>query len=91
MYFLLPLFCPSSGSTCHRSFQSSILVAACLAYHSSQHVGRHYSVVSYFKRPDIQGSASAAFNALAAQRHVFAQTMVLFLSLSGSYMGDIST
>ena len=49
-----------------------------LASHSSQHVGRHSSVVPYHKRshlgclrrPDAQGSAISAFNPLAAQECV---------------------
>ena len=69
-----------SSRTCQRStltFASggSMLDGSSLASHSSQHAGRHSSVVSHckrshhgcFGRPGAQGSAISAFNPLAAQ------------------------
>ena len=61
------------------NFQVSyVLDGGSLASHSSQHAGRHSSVVSHRKRsrcgclgrPSAQGSAVSAFNPLAAQRCV---------------------
>ena len=69
------------GIICHRSFQSSyscgtLLDGGSLASHSSQHVGKHSSLVSHCKGPHhgclsqlgAKGSAIAAFNPLAAKR-----------------------
>ena len=85
-----------SGRTCQWSTQTfdsggAILDGGSLAAHHSQHVGRHYSVVSHgtrshhgcFSRLGTQGSAVSAFNPLAAVMCV-TETGVLFLSLSGS-------
>ena len=70
-----------SSTPCHRSIDvcysdGTLLVGGSLAYLSSQHIGRHSSVVSYCKKPqygcigglNAQGSAIAAFNPLATQR-----------------------
>ena len=69
-----------SSRTCQRSTQTfasggSMLDGGSLASHSSQHAGRHSSVVSHRKRsrhgclgrPGAQGSVVSAFNPLAAQ------------------------
>ena len=69
-----------SGRTCQRSTHlvgsgNTMLDGGSLAPHSSQHVGRHSSVVPHHKRshhgclgrPGVQGSAVSAFNPLAAQ------------------------
>ena len=66
-----------SGRTCQRSTQTldsggTMLDGGSLAPHSSQHVGRHSSMVSHcetshhrcFVRPGAQGSAISAFNTL---------------------------
>ena len=68
-------FVQVSTGTCHKQIQTSysggiMLYEGSLASHSSQHVGRHSSSVSYhkkshhgcFSRPGAQGSAIAAFN-----------------------------
>ena len=73
-----------SGRTCHRSTQtfdsdSTMLDGGSLTSQSSQHVGRHSSVLSHhkgshcgcFRRPCAQGFAIYAFNHLVAQRCVF--------------------
>ena len=78
----------ASGRTCHRCIQisnssCSLHDQGSLVSHCSQHLGRHYSSVSHWKRLDGQRFATAAFNLLAAHRCV-AQTRVLFLSLSCS-------
>ena len=89
-----------SGRTCQRStFDAggTMLDGGSLASHSSQHVGRHFSVLYHhkrschgcFSRPHAQGSAISAFNPYAAQRCV-AQTGIFFLSLSGSGRGNSS-
>ena len=89
------------GRTCHRSIQTSsftLLDGGSLASHSSQHVGKHSSSVSYskrfchgyFSRPCAEGSDITACNLLLAHRHVLAQTRVLFLCLSGSGRDDLS-
>ena len=62
----------------HLTSGGSMLDGGSLASHSSQHAGRHSSVVSHcersccgcFSRPGTQGSAIYAFNPLAAQRCV---------------------
>ena len=72
-----------SGRTCQRSTQTfdsggTMSNGGSLASHSSQHVCRHFSVVSHhkrshcgcFSRPCAQGSAISAFNPLTAQRCV---------------------
>ena len=72
-----------SGRTCQRSTQTfdsggTMLDGGSLASHSSQHVGRHSSVVSHHKRschgyvgrPGVQGSTIPAFNPLATQQYV---------------------
>ena len=72
-----------SSETCNKSIQASycggaILDGGSLVFHNSQHAGRHSSMVSHhkslhqrcFSRLGAQGCAIAAFNPLAAQRHV---------------------
>ena len=103
LYFSCSISVPSSvqipGGTCHRSNQTSNctwLNGGFLPSHSSQHVRRHSSSVSYCRRSHqgcIHGlgapvSVITAFNPLAAQTHIM-QTRVPFLSssLSGSGRG----
>ena len=75
-----------SSRKCQRSTQTftsggSMLDGGSLASHSSQHAGRHSSMVSHHKRschgclgrPGTQGSVVSAFNPLAAQRCVLCQ------------------
>ena len=72
-----------SGSTYHRSIQTSycsvtLLDGGYLAFHSSQHGGRHSLLLFYHKKtchgcfsgPGTQGSTITAFKPLAAQRCV---------------------
>ena len=85
-----------SGRTCNRSNKISgshftLVDGGSLAFHCSQHEGKHSLLVIHGRRscqgcvgrPGQEGSANTAFNPLAAQRHV-AQAKVLFISLSGS-------
>ena len=90
-----------SSRTCQRSTQTfdsggSMLDGGSLASHSSQHAGRHSSVVSHCKRsrcgclgrPGAEGSAVSAFNPLGCSAMCVMPTRVLFLSLSGSGRGN---
>ena len=73
----------TSDGICHGSIQTSNssctpLDRGFLASHSSQHFGRHSSLISdckipckgYSGRPGAEGIAIIAFNCLAVQRHV---------------------
>ena len=67
-----------NGQLRHLTSGGSMLDGGSLASHSSQHAGRHSSVVSHhkrshhgcFSRPGTQGSAISAFNPLVAQQCV---------------------
>ena len=85
------------GRVCHSSIHTTnssgtILDGGSSAFHSSQHVRRHSSSVSYHKRSHqgclsrvmAQGFARIAFNPLAAQRYVV-QTRVLLFCQSDSF------
>ena len=70
-----------SDRTCQRSVQTSnssdtLLNGGFLASHSSQHVGRHFSLASckkfchgYFSRPGALGYTTVIFKSWAAQRY----------------------
>ena len=64
-----------------------------LASHNSKHVRRHSSSLSYHRkfcgRLGAQESANAAFNTLAAHRHVVYATVFLLILL-GNGWGNLS-
>ena len=95
-------FVQVSGRICHRSIHTShssdtLLGGGFLAFCSSHHVGRHSSLLSYctkccqgsFSGWGFGGSAIMAFNPGYLEM-CGVQTGVLFLSLSGSGMGDLN-
>ena len=90
-----------SCRTCQQSTQTfdsggTMLDGGSLASHHSQHVGKHFSVVSHdkrshhgcFSRPGTQGSAISAF--FGGSEMCVMQTGFLFLSLSACGGGNSS-
>ena len=73
--FNSPNFVHISSRICHMSIQTcnsscSSLDRGSFPSHSYQHVVRHYTSVSYYRRLDAQGFAIATYNPVAAQRYV---------------------
>ena len=81
--FISADFIQAPGRMCYRSDQTSyssgiLLDGGSLAYHSSQHAGRHSLLIIHDKRPHhgclnqsgVQGSALTAFDCLTVQRCV---------------------